>query len=396
MPRPHPIQWLREHPRAADLILATLITVSSVIAHLARESSVNDPNMVNPAWWTVALVIAGAMPLYWRRVHPLATGLFIVTLDVLALLISLPGAAFLASGVAVYSIGAHSSGKKRAQVMMIISGLIATLFVVGWLRGLELVDEFVSTGVMLITAYVLGDNLRRRRQRAVGLAERAERAEREQELLAEQRVFAERTRIARELHDVVAHSVSVMVIQAAAARRNLTSSPETASEALEAIESTGRQTMNELRGILGVLRTEDPDEAAILDPQPTLERLDALISTDDLPVEMAIDTSLATIPDSISITGYRIIQEALTNVRRHAGSVGHVDVSIAKGDGQLRISVEDDGRGAAADNHDQAGFGLIGMRERVGAVGGSMTAGPRPGGGWRLRASLPLEPGASA
>ncbi|RLE23809.1 MAG: hypothetical protein DRJ50_05600, partial [Actinobacteria bacterium] len=366
MPHPHPIRWLREHPRAADLTLATLITVISVIAHLAGESSVNDPNMVNPTWWTVALVIAGAMPLYWRRVHPLATGLFVVSIDVLALLISLPGAAFLASGVAIYSIGAHSFGKSRTRVMMIISGLIFLLFVAGWLRGLELVDEFLSTGVMMITAFVLGDNLRRRRQRVVGLAERAERAEREQELLAEQRVFAERTRIARELHDVVAHSVSVMVIQAAAARRNLTSSPETASEALEAIESTGRQTMNELRGILGVLRTEDPEEAAILDPQPTLDRLDALISTDDLPVEMAIDTSLDTIPDSISITGYRIIQEALTNVRRHAGNVGHVAVSIGKDDGQLKISVADDGRGAAADDHDQSGFGLIGIRERVG------------------------------
>lgn len=396
MPSPHPVQWLRDHPRAADLMLALLVTAVSVAAHLAGETSVNDPKQVDPAWWTVALVIIGTMPLYWRRSRPLVTGLVVVSFEVLALLIGMAGAAFLGSVVAVYSIGAHSSGKTRTRVMALISALIFSLFVVGWLRGLELFDEFISTGVLLVTAYVLGDNLRRRRERVESLAERAERAEREQELLAEQRVIAERTRIARELHDVVAHSVSVMVIQAAAARRNLTSSPETSAEALSAIETTGRQTMNELRGILGVLRTEGQTDAPMLDPQPSLDRLDVLVDGNDLPVELAIETPLDTLPDSVSITGYRLIQEALTNIRRHAGSVKHVDVSIARDHDQLKIMIADDGRGAAADDDGSEGFGLIGMRERVGAVGGSMIAEPRPGGGWWLRASLPLEGRASA
>ncbi|MBG7605226.1 MAG: hypothetical protein IZT58_11400, partial [Actinobacteria bacterium] len=348
MPSPHPVQWLRDHPRAADLMLALLVTAIAVAAHVADETSVNDPQQVDSTWWTVALVIIGTMPLYWRRSRPLVTGLVVVSFEVLALLIGMAGAAFLGSVVAVYSIGAHSSGKTRTRVMALISALIFSLFVVGWLRGLELFDEFISTGVLLVTAYVLGDNLRRRRERVESLAERAERAEREQELLAEQRVIAERTRIARELHDVVAHSVSVMVIQAAAARRNLTSSPETSAEALSAIETTGRQTMNELRGILGVLRTEGQTDAPMLDPQPSLDRVDVLVDGNDLPVELAIETPLNTLPDSVSITGYRLIQEALTNIRRHAGSVKHVDVSIARDHDQLKIMIADDGRGAAA------------------------------------------------
>jgi len=395
MPRPRPIHWLREHPRAADLILAVLVTSVALAAHLTGDTTVNDPEQVDPTWWTVAIVLAGTMALYWRRTSPLAAGLAVVVVDVSALLIGMAGAAFLGSVIAVYSIGAHSFGRNRTRIMATITTLIFALFVAGWLRGLQLFDEFVSTGVLLITAFILGDNLRRRRDHVEDLAERAERAEREQELLAEKRVAAERTRIARELHDVVAHSVSLMVIQAAAARRNLTTSPETATEALTSIETTGRQTMNELRGILGVLRTDAQSDTPALDPQPSLNRLGMLIDGDELPVELAITTPLYDIPDGVSVTGYRLIQEALTNIRRHAGVVNQVEVSISQERDQLKISVSDDGRGAAADHNGTTGFGLIGMRERVGAVGGSMTAGPRPGGGWWLRASLPLDGGVS-
>jgi len=180
----------------------------------------------------------------------------VVTVEVIALFIGIGGSAFVGSVVAVYSIGGHTNGVGRTRVMSAIVVLVGLLFVAGWIDGLSLLDEFVSAGVLLITAFVLGDNLRRRRQHNASLADRAERAERERDLLAEQRVTAERTRIARDLHDVVAHSVSVMVIQAAAARRSLAESPELAAEAFETIESTGRQTMNELRSILGVLRTD--------------------------------------------------------------------------------------------------------------------------------------------
>ncbi len=272
--------------------------------------------------------------------------------------------------------------------------MVGLLFVAGWIDGLSLLDEFISTGVLLITAFVLGDNLQRRRQQNASLAERAERAEREQGLLAEQRVAAERTRIARDLHDVVAHSVSVMVIQAAAARRSLAHSPELAATALETIESTGRQTMTELRSILGVLRTDAEPLGATPAPQPLLTNLELLAGFDDLPVELTVDGDVAALPDSASVTGFRLVQEALTNVRRHAGAVRQVAVRLHVTADNVAITVTDDGRGAGS-LPGPDGFGIVGMRERVAAVGGTVTAGPRPGGGWQVRASLPIDAGSS-
>lgn len=389
---PHPVVWLRTHPRVADGLLALMIVAAAIPAHLVGQTSVNDPNQIDPTWWTVLLVSAGTAPVYWRRTHSLASGIFVVTAEVIALFIGIGGSAFIGSVVAVYSIGAHTSGVGRTRVMSAIAVMVGLLFVAGWIDGLSLLDEFVSTGVMLITAFVIGDNLRRRRQQNASLAERAERAERERDLLAEQRVTAERTRIARDLHDVVAHSVSVMVIQAAAARRSLADSPDLAATALESIESTGRQTMNELRSILGVLRTDGDAPGSTRTPQPSLTKLNDLAGFDDLPVELTIDGDVAAIPDSVSVTGFRLIQEALTNVRRHAGSVGQVAIVLHVADSNVTIDVVDDGRGAGS-LPGADGFGIVGMRERVAAVGGTVSAGPRPGGGWRVRAHLPIDAG---
>ncbi len=368
-----------------------MIVAAAIPAHLIGESSVNDPNQLDPTWWTVILVLLGTAPLYWRRTRPLTSGVVVVVAEVVALFIGVGGAAFLGSVVAVYSIGAHTTGPRRTQVMTGLATLVGLLFVAGWIDGLSLLDEFISTGVLLITAFVLGDNLRRRRQQNISLAERAERAEREQGLLAEQRVAAERTRIARDLHDVVAHSVSVMVIQAGAARRNLHTDPTGASAALQAIESTGRQTMNELRAMLGVLRTNDGALPPALDPQPTLTHLDSLVSADDLDVVVVVDGELDRLPESVSVTGYRLVQEALTNVRRHAGHPDVVEVRLRSDADRLVIEVIDDGRGAGT-LASAGGFGIIGMNERVAAIGGSMETGPRPGGGWRVRATIPIEP----
>ena len=390
MYHPHPIAWLRSHPRGADALLTVLVVAGALAAHLWGESTVDDPNEVDPSWWTVLVLLLGTVPIYWRRTHTLAAGLVVVSAEVVALFVGMSGAAFVASVIAVYSIGAHTTGVRRARVMAAIAVLVVALFIAGWIDGLSLLDEFISTGVVLITAFVVGDNLRRRREHVADLAERTERAERERDLLAEQRVAAERTRIARDLHDVVAHSVSVMVIQAAAARRSLDSDPAGAAGALEAIESTGRQTMTELRAILGVLRTHGPGEEPELGPQPSLAGLAALAEADDLDIALSIDGNLDRLPESVSVTGYRLVQESLTNIRRHAGSPESVDVLVRVTNDELSIEVTDDGRGAATLVSDD-GFGLIGMRERVGAVGGTVDAGPRRGGGWRVRAVVPLQ-----
>ncbi len=389
---PHPIQWLRAHPRGADALLTALIVVVALATHLWGTSSVNDPNEPDRAWWTVMIALAGAVPIYWRRTQPLVAGLAVVTAEVTGLYVGLSGMPFIASVIAVYSIGAYTVGVQRTRVMTAIMALVIGLFIAGWIDGLQLLDEFVSTGVLLVTAFVVGDNLRRRRQHVTDLAERAERAEREQGLLAEQRVTAERTRIARDLHDVVAHSVSVMVIQAAAARRNLGTDLDAATDALASIESTGRRTMDELRVILGVLRTDTAD--AELDPQPTLHLIGALVAGDDLPVAVSVEGDVSSLPDSVSVTGYRLVQEALTNVRRHAGPVDEVGVRLHVDTERLLIEVNDNGRGAGA-MPSNGGFGIVGMRERVAALGGTVDAGPRPGGGWRVRSVLPLASGSA-
>lgn len=392
MTRPHPIRWLRGHPRAADGLLAGAVTALVVVAHVVGDGGLDRTEVIEPTWWSTVLAALTAVPIAWRRTRPLASGLVVVAAQVVALAVGVWGLAFAGSSIAVYSIGAHAGGPRRTRTMIAITAMVVGLFVAGWMEGQALADEFVSTAVLLVTVFVVGDNMRRRRQHVDALAERAERAEREQELLAEQRVSDERNRIARELHDVVAHSVSVMVIQAAAARRNLDAAPDRSREALATIEETGRTTMTELRGLLGVLRERDAPGAELA-PQPTLDDLKRLVGDDHgLPIRLRVEGDVHDLPPGVAVTAYRLVQEALTNVRRHAGTVGRVDVGLRRAADRLELDVSDDGRGAAADASGP-GYGLVGMRERVTALGGELEAGPQRGGGWRVAVSLPLDRG---
>ncbi len=388
--RPHPIAWLRANPRAADAILATFVTAAAVIFHVLALDQTEDYQ--DPSWWTVPLVVASVFPIAWRRTFPIRSGLFVVAAQIITALVDIDGTGFLGVLIAIYSLGAHSSGKRRTNALWAIGGGILLLYIAGLAVGEVYIGDFISSIVILVTAFVVGDNLRRRRDKAESLTERAERAEREQALIAQQQVNAERTRIARELHDVVAHSVSVMVIQAAAARRNLADAPDVAHAALTNIEDTGRQTMNELRGILGVLRsdTDGPGGGgSSLAPQPSMTDLDALVgSSDDLPIRLSVHGSLDDLSPSVTLIGYRVVQEAITNVRRHAGPVSDVTIGVERCADALKITVADDGRGAAADDIGP-GYGVVGMRERVAAVGGSVNVGPRSGGGWRVQMMLP-------
>lgn len=398
--RPHPIRWLRENPIPADAILAVTLTVLALVFHLADFEN-DDSNYADPSWWTAILVFGSVFPIAWRRVHTVVSTVVVVIVQVTAAFIDVDGAGFLGVVVALYSLGAHTAGPTRTKVVALVVGSIAALFVTGLAVGELDLGSFISSTIILVTAFVLGDNLRRRRDAATALQERAERAERERELIAQQEVNAERSRIARELHDVVAHSVSVMVIQAAAARRSLSSSPQNAEQALTNIEETGRQTMNELRGILGVLRrsaddatstiSSDAHAGPALAPQPALGDIDALVAQSaDLPIRLDVSGDLDDLPASITLTGYRVVQEALTNIRRHAGPVTSVDVTVRRSGSEVLLAVVDDGRGAAADDVGP-GYGIVGMRERVAAAGGTIQAGWRAGGGWRVAVSLPTD-----
>ncbi len=218
--------------------------------------------------------------------------------------------------------------------------------------------------------------------------ERAARAEREREERARLAVSDERARIARELHDVVGHSVSVMTVQASAVRRLLELDQDKEREALLVVEQTGREALAEMRRMVGVLRR--PEEAPALAPQPSLEHLDKLIAQAreaGLPVVLQIEGKPEPLPAGVDLTAYRLVQEGLTNALKHARAQ-HAEVLVRYSDGQIELVVSDDGPGGG--DGDKGGHGLVGMRERVSVYGGELEAGPRPEGGYRLRAKLPI------
>ncbi|WP_393058924.1 sensor histidine kinase [Streptomyces sp. LN549] len=266
----------------------------------------------------------------------------------------------------------------------------------GWAQQVFLV---VVMTVPFVLAWVLGDSMRTRRAYFDQLEERAARLEREREAQSKVAVAAERARIARELHDVVAHNVSVMVVQADGAAYVMDAAPDQARQALETISSTGRQALAEMRRLLGVLRTGDAPESGEYVPQPDVDQIEDLIDhvrAAGLAVDFKIEGTPRPLPSGVELTAYRIVQEALTNTRKHGGPNAGASVRLVYFDDGLGLLVEDDGRGAAHELYedggaDGAGHGMIGMRERVGMVGGTLDAGPRPGGGFRISALLPLK-----
>jgi signal transduction histidine kinase len=254
--------------------------------------------------------------------------------------------------------------------------------------------------VIFALSWVIGDRLRTRRAYYAQLEERAERMHREREAQSKAAVAAERARIARELHDVVAHNVSVMVVQADGAAYVLDAAPDQARQALGTISSTGRQALAEMRRLLGLLRAGD-DAGGEYVPQPGVDQLADLIEQvrgAGLPVRFEVAGQARPLSSGVELTAYRIVQEALTNVRKHGGDGASASVVLGFGDAALDLLIEDDGRGGPDGLYQQGGRdglgqGLIGMRERIGMVGGTLTAGPRPGGGFRVSAMLPLRAG---
>jgi signal transduction histidine kinase len=243
-------------------------------------------------------------------------------------------------------------------------------------------------------AWVVGDRQRIRRTYLAELEDRAARLERERDDRDRLAVAAERSRIARELHDVVAHSVSVMVVQAGAARHNLRSHPRRAEEAIREVESTGRQSLVELRRLLGVLRVEDGEAA--LRPQPRLVDLDELVhrfAEAGLPVSLERHGDPRPLPQGVDLSLYRVVQEALTNSLKHAAA-SRVLVRLRYAGDEVSVSVEDDGRGSSSALAG-GGNGLVGMRERAALLGGVLAFGPRPEGGFGVVMTIPLEPAAA-
>ena len=296
---------------------------------------------------------------------------------------------FLSQVFMVYSTAANTSGRKTYAG----AAIVVALQLVGYGPTLPgSFDQASGEWVFYAIAWALGKTLRRRALRGDRLEARTAELEARQQEQIQAAIADERARIARELHDIVAHSVSLMVLQAGAARQALDRQPEKARDPLLSVEATGRTAMSELRRLVAMLRQpEDEDQLA---PQPSLRHLNLLVDQiRETGLVIDVDESCREdgIPPGVDLSAYRIAQEALTNVLKHA-SAAHVSVSVRCDGAAVEVTVEDDGRGPSDHGSLTGGHGIIGMRERVSLFGGRFEAGARAGGGFRVFAHLPFEP----
>jgi signal transduction histidine kinase len=353
-----------------------------------------DPDVLNGL-----LVAVVTLSLTWRRRHPLPVLLFIIGGELAMAVAGYPPsvadvAAFL---IAVYSVAAH-----RGLAQSALGGVLGFVYFLVYLV-MAPVDSsplvIVTDCALVVGVWVLGRNLRLRRAYFAELEDRAARLERARGTDARAARIEERSRIARELHDVVAHHVSVMTVQAGAARRIIDRDAGSAREAMSTIEEVGRTALSEMRRIVGVLRTDrDAErEGRELAPQPGLGDLGELLDNvreTGLAVQLWIEGEARSPSPGVDVAAFRLIQEALTNTLKHAGPQARAWVRLYYGDRDLTVEIEDDGRGTAtfvADNEDNPGHGLVGMYERVALYGGELKIGPRVGGGFGVRARFPLE-----
>jgi signal transduction histidine kinase len=378
-------------PRPIDALIALALAALIVVQFAFGEQPGPEADVVN--------LITGpllALTLVWRRSAPLAMicAFAVVTVTNEALgggIFSFPGsdradelppfASLLTAGVAFYSLGAYAD-ERRATIGLVV-GLASFWLTVFVAADVDFESFFFST-TLAVAPWLLGRIVRARHLRLVA-------AEREQEQRARIAVGDERARIAREIHDVVAHSVGVIVVQAEGARRVFDREPERAREALESIAGTARTALADMRRSLGVLRREDDERA--LAPQPGVDDLNGLVEqarASGLTAELSVEGEQVPLPQAIDLSAYRIVQEALTNVMKHAGAARAL-VTVRYLDHELEVEVADDGAGPPLAAGDGSGLGIIGMRERVEAHGGRLHAGAGTDGGFLVRASLPLD-----
>ncbi|MFD2092188.1 sensor histidine kinase [Blastococcus deserti] len=367
-------------PRWADPAIAASVSVLGVVEVASREPA-------TPLWqYPVVVVMTGALA--WRRRTPVTVlvvvlGAILVQqwrgLDLDALHVP------LVLYPAFYSVGAHRPLRPA------IGGVAAGLVMLGCGALVEDVPigDYVFIGAIGLAFWAAGASIRARVEAAVAAQTRARLAEERQQRAAAAAVADERDRIARELHDVVAHSVSVMVMQAGALRRMLPPDQARALGVAGTVERTGREALAELRRMLGLLRNDD--DRVPLAPQPGLARIPELVGSTEaagVPVTLDLEEPPAVLSPGVDLCAFRIVQESLTNVIKHAGPAS-VHVGVRFPAGAVVVEVVDDGRGGVPTG--DSGHGLLGMRERVAVFGGELTVGPLPSGGFAVRARLPLE-----
>jgi signal transduction histidine kinase len=371
---------IRRHPWWTDLLLA----LGPVIVGAGSDRG--------PVIGTLSaiLVPVTTVPVAWRRYRPLAVLAVTVTAETVLLLLSDRAPVPLGVGVALYTVAAQCERPVSIRAAKWAAPPITVGVIV---NSAPNPGRIIPTLALFAIAWVVGDNLRTRRAYLAELEARAARLEREREEQAARAAAEERARIARELHDVIAHNVSVMVVQASAGEEVFDSDPRRAHESLSAIASTGRAALAELRRLLGVIRTDgDHEVAPSYAPQPGIESIGELvrqIRETGLPVQLSVSGEPGELPEAVALCAYRIVQEALTNTLKHAGA-SRADVNVRYAGDALELEVVDDGSGTEGLNGESAGHGLIGMRERVALFGGELSAEALSGHGYAVRARLPL------
>jgi len=370
----------RVDPRIWDALLALGVVAVGLLAFALRDQRPDEP----PAALGFALVVVAGSSLAWRRRAPLTVATIVSAAVATASLLGYWPEFVALLWIAVYSAAAYTERHRLVRVLLPVALLTSVAISIGerWDRGLNWVEILSDLIVTFGVPILLGRMTFNRRRRIV----------RDREFATRQAVAAERAAIARELHDVVAHHMSVMVVQAGAARAVSASDPAATAEALRQIEASGRTGLTEMRRLLEVLKAEEDGNGRA--PQPGLARMSELLDAmraSGLPVEAIVEGSPRPLPPGVDLSAYRIVQEALTNALRHAGGAS-ARVVVRYDAGAVELEVADDGPGLPEDPEASGGHGLIGMRERVQLFGGELEAGPRPGGGFLLRARLPSEP----
>ena len=385
------VRWREHAARLADWLIVLLLGGSALYEiwlHPIFDEGIPGPRLQN-----TLLFLLISLPFAWRRQVPVAV-LFVVLAAVgvqsqfFDTSDQAPLQSFLALLLAFYSVAAHGEPRRAIYGGTVAGAVLIAVELPHLFTGAN-PGDILPAWLFLGAAWLMGWTLHKRRVQAVWLEDRAARLELERETRARAAVAEERARISRELHDVVAHSVSVMVVQAQAAQRLVESEPEDLRQVLGSIETTGRQALVEMRRLLGVLRRSDADLS--LAPQPGLDDLDELIGqvrAAGLPVELHVEGEPEPLPPGVDLSAYRIVQEALTNTLKHAGPA-RAGVTIRYRPSEVELEVNDDGDGAG--KGEGAGQGLIGMRERVAIYGGVFESG-RQNGAYVVRARLPLDP----
>ncbi|GAB3560341.1 sensor histidine kinase [Spelaeicoccus albus] len=399
-------RWVREHPFVIDALMTVPLILVSLLFLTAQASSTRNS--------VVAAEITGIgmlIPLAWRRTRPVLSSAGVALFAIAYLTAGVfPNLPIVAVPMSVYALAAY--GPRWAARAGLTTALIGSLllpirqYLPTLIRRPPSISSLafdVIIGSVLIAsicaaivliAWLLGDLTSVRRRQMLDLADRNRRLEIEREQETRLAASAERARIAREMHDVVAHSLSVMIAQADGGRYAAAADADAARRALGTISDTGRSALADMRRLLGVLRSGDDD--ADVRPQPTLADVPSLVSTIDrtgLPASLEQTGPPRPLPTGAELAIYRIVQESLTNTMKHGGPNARAHVRISYGPAGVEVRVRDDGRGAGADQTDGLGSGIRGMNERASLYGGDVTAGPSPGGGFAVHAYFPYQHG---